>query len=136
MTAGSSIVAISSMRPGQRGQRRTSRSTARRIRAAHVQERGVAAPPRSGWALSMAPSGPVAGSPSGREEIEGKGALGARFVAVDRERDALVAERQVRQGAPAAELDGRERLDALDDVGVVRAGRAVGLEHFVEEALR
>ncbi len=46
MTAGSSIVAISSMRPGQRGQRRTSRSKARRIRAAHVQERGVAAPAR------------------------------------------------------------------------------------------
>lgn len=71
-----------------------------------------------------------------REEIEGKGALGARFVAVDGERDALVAEREVGERAAAAELDRGQRLDAVDDVGVVRARRAVRLEHLVEEAHR
>jgi hypothetical protein len=37
MTAGSSIVAMSCILPAQRGQRRTSKSIARRISAAQVQ---------------------------------------------------------------------------------------------------
>jgi hypothetical protein len=41
MTAGSAIEAISSIRAAQRGQRRTARSKARRMSAAHVQWRGL-----------------------------------------------------------------------------------------------
>jgi len=71
-----------------------------------------------------------------RKEVEGEGTLGAGLVAVDRERDALVSERQVREGPAPAELDRGHRPDPPRDVSVVRAGRAVGLEHLVEEALR
>jgi hypothetical protein len=80
-------------------------------------------------------SGPLVGGDHPRAEIEGKGPLRARFVAVDGEGDALVAKGQVGEGAAAAELDGRERPDALDDVGIVQAGGAIGLEDLVEEAL-
>ncbi len=71
-----------------------------------------------------------------REEVEGEGALGAGLVAVDRERDALVPEGQVRERPAPPELDRGHRPDPFRDVGVVRAGCAVGLEHLVEEALR
>ena len=79
--------------------------------------------------------GPLVGGDHPRAEIQGKRPLRARFVAVHGEGDALVAKGQVGEGAAAAELDGRERPDALDDVGIVQAGRAVGLEDLVEEAL-
>ena len=62
MTAGSSMVAISSIRPAHCGQRRTSRSKARRISAAHVQERDRAAPQPSASALPMSSGEPVAGA--------------------------------------------------------------------------
>jgi hypothetical protein len=72
-------VVISFIRPAQRGQRRTSRSKARRISAVHVQQRGLAAPHRSSSSLPMAPSelGATVGDdlrpPAARTEREPRG---------------------------------------------------------------
>jgi len=75
---------------------------------------------------------PLARGHDARHEVEREDPLQPFLLAVDRERDALVHERELLQPLAAADLALGERLEHADDALVVSTRIAVAIEGFVE----
>ena len=75
---------------------------------------------------------PLAGGDDPGDEVEREDALGPLLLAVHRERDALVHQRELLQPLAALDLGLREGLEDRDERTVVRTRTALAAERFVE----